>query len=248
MRMLLGILMLVLTSSAWAAAQSNSLFLHSQAAKAEAQAATTQPAANGAVQANAGATQSTAIVRNVALAQVSLTAMTPSEPSTIQVNDLITVVVRHRLRYQSEARTNQQSRWNLRTRLDGWFRIHDRKWTQQDFERGTPDIRLRNQNDLQNQGRADRKDVFETRVMAKVMDVKPNGNLILGAHSRVKIGEEDQLIVLTGECNKSDIAPDGSILSDKIYALEVITENDGAMQDLANRGWLKRLVDDVKPF
>ncbi len=240
--------MLLLTTTAWSFAQSNSLFLHAQAARAESEAASTQPASNGSVQANAGALQSTSPVRNVALSQVSLTALPQGEPSKIQINDLLTVIVRHRLRYQSEARTNQQSRWNVRTRLDAWFRIHDRKWTQQDFERGVPEVRLRNQNDLQNQGRADRKDVFETRVMAKVMDVKPNGNLIIGAHSRVKIGEEDQLIVLTGECNKDDIAPDGSILSDKIYALEVITENDGAMQSLANRGWLKKLLDDVKPF
>lgn len=247
MRVILGILCFLATS-AWAAAQSNSLFLQSEASKAQAAAAATQPAASGAVQANAGAAQTTPVVRNLALAQSSLTALTPPEPKEIQVNDLITVIVRHRLRYQSEARTNQQSNWNLEATLDAWFRIHDRKWVDQDFERGTPAVEFENKNRLQNQGRADRKDLFETRVMAKILDVKPNGNLIIAAHSRVKIGEEDQLIVLTGECNKNDIAPDGSILSDKVYALEVITENDGAMQGLANRGWLKKLLDDVKPF
>lgn len=247
MRGILAILMILVTT-AWAAGQSNSLFLHSQAAKAQVVAAATQPAGNGAVQANAGALSPTTVPRNLSLSQLSLTALTPAEPKEIKVNDLITVIVRHRLRYQSEARTNQQSTWDLETSLEAWFRIHDGKWVDQDFERGMPRVAVENQNRLQNQGRADRKDVFETRVMAKILDIKPNGNLMIAAHSRVKIGEEDQLIVLTGECNKNDIAPDGSILSDKVFSLEVITENDGAMQGVANRGWLKKLLDDVKPF
>ena len=239
---------IVLASASWAAGQSNSLFLQSLEVKAQQAAAATQPAANGSLPASAGTTQTTPPIRNLPVAQLSLTAVPPAEPKLIQVNDLLTVIVRHRLRYQSEARTNQQSTWDLESTLDAWFRLHDRKWVQQDFERGTPSIEFENKNRLQNQGRADRKDIFETRVMAKVLDVKPNGNLIIGAHSRVKIGEEDQLIVLTGECNKNDIAPDNSILSDKVFALDVVTDNDGAMQDLANRGWLKRLMDDVKPF
>ncbi len=210
--------------------------------------ASTQPAANGAIRSNAGALRSAAPPRNLALAQVSLTAIVPVEPRLIQVNDLITVIVRHRLRYQSEARNKQESEWDVQSQLDAWFRFHDHRWVQQDFERGTPEISFRNQNDLENKGRADRKDIFETRVMAKVLDVKPNGNLIIVARSRVKIGEEAQLIQVTGECNKDDIGPDGSILSDKVFALEVLTENEGSMQDVANRGWLKRFLDEVKPF
>lgn len=247
MRGLIGILV-ILGTTAWSAAQSNSLFLRSQADRARMEAAATQPASNGAVQANAGALQAAVAPRNVALSETALTAIAPVQPREIKVNDLITVVVRHRLRYQSEARTNQQSTWDLESSLEAWLRIHDGKWVSQDFQRGQPRIEFENENRLQNQGRADRKDVFETRVMAKILDVKPNGNLVIGAHSRVKIGEENQLIVVTGECNKNDIGPDGSILSDKIFGLDVVTENDGAMQGVANRGWLKKLLDDVKPF
>ncbi|MBE7506581.1 MAG: flagellar basal body L-ring protein FlgH [Planctomycetia bacterium] len=248
MRHIAILIAIILVTSSWAGAQSNSLFLQSLQTKAEQAAATTQPAANGSLPATAGTTQAALPVRNVAVSQLSLTAATPPEPKVIQVHDLLTVIVRHRLRYQSEARTNQQSTWDLESTLDSWFRIHDSKWVDQSFRGGTPSIEFENKNRLQNQGRADRKDIFETRVMAEVLDIKPNGNLVIGAHSRVKIGEEDQLIVLTGVCNKNDIAPDNSILSDKIFALDVVTENDGAMQDLANRGWLKRLMDDVKPF
>jgi flagellar L-ring protein precursor FlgH len=158
------------------------------------------------------------------------------------------VIVRHRLRYQTDTRMQQQSRWDLKSKLSAWFRIHDRKWEEQDFERGTPEVNFKNQNDLKNQGRADRKDVFEVRVMAKVVDVKPNGNLIIAASTHVEIDEEVQLIHLTGECNKEDIQPDRSILSDKVYNLDVRTNNDGAMRDASKRGWLKGFLDKTKAF
>jgi flagellar L-ring protein precursor FlgH len=244
---------LVLIVAGWAPAaaalgQSSSLFLNSQASYSRQMAASTQPASNGTLRANAGALAPPAAFRNVVLANTSLTAISPAEPRIIQPNDLITVIVRHRLRYQTDTRMQQQSRWDLKSKLSAWFRIHDRKLEEQDFERGVPEVNFKNQNDLKNQGRADRKDIFETRVMAKVIDVKPNGNLMIVGYAHVKIDEEDQLIRLTGECNKDDITPDRSILSDKIFALDVKTENAGAMKDATKRGWLKGLLDNTKAF
>ena len=244
---------LLLIVAGWAPAaaalgQSSSLFLNSQASYSRQMAASTQPASNGTLRANAGALAPPPTFRNIALANTSLTAIAPAEPRVIQPNDLITVIVRHRLRYQTDTRMQQQSRWDLKSKLSAWFRIHDRKWEDQDFERGTPEVNFKNQNDLRNQGRSDRKDVFETRVMAKVIDVKPNGNLIIVASTHVEIDEEVQLIRLTGECNKDDIQPDRSILSDKVYNLDVRTDNDGAMRDATKRGWLKGVLDKTKAF
>ncbi len=242
------IMTLGLCPAAAALGQSSSLFLQSQATQSRQMTAATQPASNGTLRANAGALMTPTPFRNVALAQSSLTAISPAEPRLIQPNDLITVIVRHKLRYQTDTRMQQQSRWDLQSKLSAWFRIHDRNLVEQDFERGTPEVDFKNQNDLKNQGRADRKDIFETRVMTKVIDVKPNGNLMIVGYAHVKIDDEDQLIRLTGECNKEDIAPDRSILSDKVFALDVQTENAGAMKDAAKRGWLKGILDTAKPF
>jgi flagellar L-ring protein precursor FlgH len=248
MKRLLVALVLGICPAGLALGQSSSLFLQSQEMHYRQQTASTQPASNGTLRTNAGAIMAPQAFRNVVLAHNSLTAVSPVEPRLIQPNDLITVIVRHRLKYQTDTRMQQQSRWDLKSKLSAWFRIHDRKLEEQDFERGTPEVDFKNQNDLKNQGRADRKDLFETRVMAKVIDVKPNGNLMIVGYAHVKIDEEDQLIKLTGECNKEDIQPDRSILSDKVFALDVQTENAGAMKDVAKRGWLKGLLDTTKAF
>jgi flagellar L-ring protein precursor FlgH len=244
----MGIVVILIATANLGYGQSNSLYLQSQAAQAQNEATTTRPDANGALRVNAGTVEDMALPRNLAVAERSLMAVAAPEPRQIVVNDLITVIVRHRLRYQSDARMQQESEWEIESSLDAWFRIHDHKWVDQDFERGTPAIAFTNENDMENRGRANRKDVFETRVMAKVVDIRPNGNLIIVAHSKVRIGEETQPIRLTGECNTRDISPDGSILSDKVFGLDVDVDNAGAMQDVTNRGWLKKFLDQVKAF
>jgi flagellar basal body L-ring protein FlgH len=249
----IGILLFGLAPAA-AVGQSSSLFNRSQQEPGHAAAATSQPAINGAIRADNGAAipQMPVVIppqpRNAALAHFSLTAVTPPEPKSIGVNDFIGVIVRHRLRYQTDSRLEQKNKWNLQAKLAAWFRFHDRKLVQQDFERGTPEVKLDSKNDIQNRGVSDRRDVFETRLKAKVIDVKPNGNLSIFALTQVEIDDEKQYIVMTGECNKADIAPDGNVTSDKIFNLVIKTDNDGAVRDAVKRGWFKEFLDLAKPF
>ncbi len=248
MRLSLLLSVLILGPVGWALGQSSSLFLRDQAEKAAAAEAATRPAANGAVRADAGAAVPVGAGRNSTLARNSLTALGPAEPRLIKINDLIGVVIRYRLRHQSTSKLKQDDKWDAQAKLDAWFRIHDRKLHQQDFERGTPEIKFKNKNQLDNKGEANRSDVFETRLMAKVIDVKPNGNLIIVAWSRMEIDDEMQYLRMSGECNKEHVAPDGTIASDRIFGLEVQTMNEGAVKDAVKRGWFKEMVDTVKPF
>ena len=210
--------------------------------------ASTKPASNGSVRADAGAAVPNGVHRNQILARNSLTAISPAEPKQIKVNDLIGVIVRYRLRHESTSKLKQDDKWDLDTKLSEWFRIHDKKWVQNDFPNGVPEIKLNNKNQLDNKGESNRKDVFETRVMAKIVDIKPNGNLIIVAWSRMEIDDEMQYLRMSGECNRNDLAADGSITSDKIFGLEVKTMNEGAVKDAVKRGWFKELADGVKPF
>lgn len=252
-RYVMGLVVLGL-APAMAAGQSSSLFNRAQAQPSQQASATTQPAINGAVRAENGAAipQVPIVIppppRNLALAQYSLTSIAPPEPKAIGVNDFIGVIVRHRLRYQTDSRLEQKNKWNLQSKLAAWFRFHDRKLVQQDFERGTPEVKFDHKNDIQNRGVSDRRDVFETRLKAKVVDVKPNGNLTIFALTQVEIDDEKQFILMTGECNKTDIAPDGNVTSDKIFNLVIKTDNDGAVRDAVKRGWFKEFLDTAKAF
>jgi len=247
-RLALFILVLSIVPPGWVLGQTSSLYLAEQARQAAELAAATQPASNGALRANAGAAVPQGVNRNVVLAGHSLTALRLPEPKVIQVNDFIGVVVRYRLRHASDAKVEQKSDWDVQAKLDAWFRLHDRRWRQQAFPTGEPEIDFGSKNDMKNEGKADRDDVLETRLMAKVIDVKPNGNLVIVGWSCMQIDDESQYLRLSGECHPDQLSADNTIASDKIFGLDVRTMNEGAVKDAVKRGWFKELLDTAKPF
>lgn len=264
MRTVLAVLILAFGPAGWALGQTSSLFRQVQDKKAAAEAATTKPSAGGTVPSNAGAAngqtgngQAANVPtpngqpnnnNNPELKKASLTAVRMQEPKLIKINDFVGIVIRYQLRHQSSAKIKQDDKWDVNDKLSAWFRIHDKKWQQQAFQGGTPEVDFSNKNKLDNQGEANRKDTLETRVMAKVVDVKPNGNLVLVAWSRMEIDDEVQYLRLTGECNRDQITADGNVTSDRIYGLDVRTLNEGAVKDAVKRGWFKELIDTAKPF
>ncbi len=232
----------------WAVGQSSSLFREYEARREAEASATTRPAANGAVAVNTGAAIQPASQRNTNLAKHSLTAVSAPEPAVIKVNDLIGVIVRHRFRSKTDAKLEQESEWNIAAKLDAWFRIHDRRWLQQEFRGGKPEVKFTNENELENEGRSDRRDLLETRLMGKVIDVKPNGNLMIVAAYSIDTGEDAQTLVVSGEVHSLDINPDRTVTSDRIFGLKIGTAPTGAVSDAIKRGWFKEILDKVKPF
>ena len=248
-------------------AQSSSLFKAHRAQQTAMRSLTTRPAANGAIRTNAGAlngamgtmqpvapqgqmvpSQASTLVQNPALAQMSLISTPAPQPKIIKVNDLLGVIVRHRYRAQIDARLQQDNEWDMQSKLDAWFRIHDKKWQQQGFAGGTPETKFSHSSELENQGRTNRRDVLETRMQGKVIDVKPNGNLIIAAYYSISSDHDTQSLVLSGEVNQGDISPDNTVTSDKVFGLKIGSAPTGAVMDATKRGWLKELVDKVRPF
>lgn len=269
-RIVLLSMILAFAPVSWALAQSSSLFRAHRVRQNTSRALTTRPAANGAIQTNTGAMnqamgtmtpvtsqaqaangQSGAMasgVQNPALAQMSLISTPAPQPKVIKINDLLGVIVRHRYRSQIDSRLQQDNEWDLESKLDAWFRIHDRKWQQQGFAGGTPEVKFSHSSELENQGRTDRRDVLETRMQGKVIDVKPNGNLIIVASYSISSDHDTQSLVLSGEVNQRDITADNTVTSDKVFGLKIGSAPTGAVMDATKRGWLKELVDKVRPF
>jgi flagellar L-ring protein FlgH len=81
-----------------------------------------------------------------------------------------------------------------------------------------------------------------------VLDVKPNGTLVLQARKRIKTDEEEQAFILTGVCRAEDITADNSILSTQLYDLELSKSHQGTVRNATRKGWGGKLLDAISPF
>jgi flagellar L-ring protein precursor FlgH len=99
-------------------------------------------------------------------------------------------------------------------------------------------------------GKADYKSdrTFSDRMSVVIVDVMPNGNLLIeGFRKRVVVNEEKVLRV-TGIIRPQDIGADNIVQSQYIANFQVMYHGVGPETSYTNNGWLGRFVNKVWPF
>ena len=98
--------------------------------------------------------------------------------------------------------------------------------------------------------KADFKDErsFEDRVSVVVIDVMPNGNLVVAGTRDRKIAGDVQTIEVSGIARPSDIAFDNTIRSEQVANFRIFTKNGGVSAPYTQPGWLGRVFDVLWPW
>lgn len=185
---------------------------------------------------------------NSVLMSHSLIAVPPAEPAKIGVDDQITVIIREDKTATSNQKLDAEKDWNLDSELEKWFRLDpSHNLIAQNFA-DKPGAKFKFKNDYSGKASADRKDSLVTRIQAKVIDVKPNGVLVVEARKEVVIDEEGYIIKLIGECRSQDVTPTNTVLSTQLAGAKIDVQHSGALRDATKRGWLTKILDFVKPL
>lgn len=185
---------------------------------------------------------------NRSLQATSLFAVQLPAPRVFKVHDTVTVIIREQRQYKHDADLETKKDFNLAAKINEWFRIHDHKWRQQQFPNGKPQISGTYTQNLKDSGQTQRSDELITRMTVEIIDIKPNGTLVLSGRKIIKTDEEEQHMLLTGICRAEDVGPDNTILSTQISDLVVDAQSKGAVKDATKRGWLGKILDKTKAF
>ncbi len=186
---------------------------------------------------------------NALLLRRSPFAVAKPEPIKIKVHDLITIIIRESKTATTNSKLQSKKDWKLDTGLEEWIRLSNQHGVvPAKFEQGKPSVLFDFKNDYKGNGKYDRKDELTTRITARVIDVKPNGSLVLEARKSIAIDDEGYTISLTGECRAADVLPDNTILSTQIADPTIDVQHSGAVRDATRRGWLMRGLDLFRPF
>ena len=98
--------------------------------------------------------------------------------------------------------------------------------------------------------KADYKDErkFVDSVTVIVVDVMPNGNLVVMGSRNRNIGGDIQIIEVSGIVRPSDIAFNNTIRSEQIANFNIVSRNKGVSAPFNKPGWLGRIFDLFGPF
>ncbi|MGE5294675.1 MAG: flagellar basal body L-ring protein FlgH [Solirubrobacterales bacterium] len=99
-------------------------------------------------------------------------------------------------------------------------------------------------------GKADYKDErsFEDRVTVVVLDVLPNGNLVISGTRDRNIAGDIQTIEVSGIVRPSDIAFDNTVKSEQVANFRIVTKLGGVSAPYTQPGLVGRIFDILWPW
>ena len=169
---------------------------------------------------------------------------------TLKKHDLITIIVSEQSAFKSDGTTQLQKNQDFDAAIDAYIKMNlFTNFKIAGVQPSTPpEIKTAMERDFTGTGDVERQDSLTARITAEILDVKPNGTLVLQARKRIKTDEEEQMFVLSGICRSDDVQADNTILSTQLYDLQLEKRHRGAVKDTMDRGWVPKLLDVFNPF
>lgn len=182
------------------------------------------------------------------LGSTSFLYQPPEPPKVIKINDLVTVIVDEKTQVSEQAALQRRKQYQLNATLADFIKLNGLNIEKAPQTNGSPQI----DGTLQGQGQATAnlqlQDGLKLRITARVVDIRPNGHLVLEAHQTIRNNEEVWERFLSGIIRPEDILPNNTVLSEDIAELQIFKRERGQIRDGYRRGWLYYLLDKYGLF
>ena len=168
-------------------------------------------------------------------------------PREIKVHDLVTVIVKEQSETTVDNRFNRNRTATLKAELKEFLRLDD-DGNLTNAALNSPKIDANLQGRLQSQGTMVEREGMIYRIAATVVDVLPNGNVVLEARKSLRTNRDVWEYSLTGTLRSQDVYRDNTCLSENIANLRIEKKLRGKVNDSTRIPWGTRLYDWFFPF
>ena len=167
------------------------------------------------------------------------------DPKASRVGDIITVILSEDISAEREASTESSkdasNKYSVSNVL-GWGK--GRKFS----HFFAPELETSSKSNFKGKGKIKRKDRLTGTITAVVVDVLPNGNLVIEGRKKVRVNDEDQYVVVRGIVRPEDVTSDNAVPSTKIANAEIYFYGKGSIGGRQKVGWGTKLFDLFWPF
>ena len=111
-----------------------------------------------------------------------------------------------------------------------------------------PSIATAGKSSFSGGGDVSNSQTLSARAAVQVIDVLPNGNLVIEGVRVVTFSGETQYVVLRGIVRHDDIARDNSVISTNIADARVEFHSEVSLTEAQKRGWLAKIYERLRPL
>lgn len=169
-------------------------------------------------------------------------------PKILQLHDFVTVIVNDLAEVISEGEIQRRKNALYDARLSDWTLLKGLSLVPDPQTAGDPRVAGQLNSQVRATSELETGDAIRFTIQCRIVDVRPNGNLVIEGHSKYKINEDVWERELTGIINPEDVTPAGTVLSTKVAELQINKHEVGYVRDGYRRGWFGRFFDAIQPF
>jgi flagellar L-ring protein FlgH len=186
--------------------------------------------------------------RGLTLSQASWTYDAAPPPKQFKLNDQLTVLVSEKSVFNSEGQMDR------RKKADGHMTLADfvllRNWSLIKAPQSSGDQKIAGEveNKYRAQATLETKDSVIFKIAVRIVDIRPNGTLVVEGNKSVQNNIEAWEACLAGVIRPEDVLPNNTVLSENVAELRIIKRESGHVRDGYRRGWLLEFLDRYQPF
>lgn len=187
---------------------------------------------------------------SIELRAASMFIVEPPEPRQFFPHDIIYVIINENSRASSAQSLATTKETKLKDTLTSVIdpmalldlRLEGGNFTALDL------LDLKTKHEFTGDGQYGRDDRLDARVAAEVIDVKPNGNLVIQARKQIVQDGEIKNMVLSGVARQDDITTANTVLSSQLADLRVDVQHEGELKNSSEKGFFTRALETLFAF
>lgn len=111
-----------------------------------------------------------------------------------------------------------------------------------------PAMRFGGSQNFDGGGKINNSERMTARIAVKVVDVLPNGNMIIEGRRETIVSGEKQEAVLRGTIRGEDVTANNTVFSYNVADASIKFTGKGTISDNQRKGWLYKIWEKVTPF
>ena len=184
---------------------------------------------------------------------MDFTEASPAKPKKYQKHDIVTIIVAENSVTDTSSQTKNDKKQDFDMAIQQFLQLaHSASGLPTVGVVGTPsklpEVKFSYNNQRDAQAENQRSDTFTTRISATVVDVKPNGTMVIEAVRQITVDKEVQQYRMSGICRAEDITGDNTVLSTQLAELNLSKKTTGEVHNGVKSGWLNNMIDKFNPF
>jgi flagellar L-ring protein precursor FlgH len=175
-----------------------------------------------------------------------------AQPRANKKHDRVTITINESTSAKNEATTDTSKETSAKWSFTDLFKITKDKdgdvIATALADSRKPNLDLSTEREHKGEGETESKNTAKTELSGEVVQVMPNGHLVVEAKSVITVNQEERSVVFTGRVDPKDLDAKNTIDSKFVMEKSVKFIGKGDISDAVKRGWLAKAFDFLSPF